>query len=261
VIPLRPHLFDWLTDSGLADRTRRVYAEQYTLLLRHTAVGTRVMDLYDLLAAYGVHCRAPPGTHRSFNLFRAAVLSYLHGAFRDQRPLWQEIVEHIRPLPGPPRRRAPRHLNADELRALLPQFSPKYRDVVWALFTTGMRISEYREEDRKYWRVLEDRVHFAGTKTAAANRDIPRIDTPVHARIHLRSFAQVMQRGTNGIYQPRDLRRSYARLLADAGIPEYRQAVYMSYAVRTMTAHYQAGDVSRYLADDAVRLRTTLTSG
>ena len=261
VIPLRPHLFDWITDSGLADRTRRVYAEQYALLLRHAAPGARVMDLYDLLAAYRVRCRTPErGTHRSFNLCRAAVLSYLHSAFRDQRPLWQEIIEHIAPLPRPARRRVPRHLTPDELRTLLPRFSPKYRDVVWTLFTTGMRISEYREEDRKSWDVLDDRVHIAGTKTAATNRDIPRIGVPVHARIHLRSFAQIMQQVTNGLYQPRDLRCSYARLLADAGIPEYRQAVYMGHAVRTMTAHYQAGDVSGYLTDDAARLNTLLAT-
>jgi integrase len=70
-----------------------------------------------------------------------------------------------------------------------------------------------------------------------------------------------MSTATNGVYQPRDLRRSYARLLADAGIPEYRQAVYMGHAVRTMTAHYQVGDVTGYLAQDAARLNTALARG
>jgi len=233
VVQLRPHMFDWLADSGLADRTRRVYAEQFQLLLRAAHNAVRVMDLYELLTAYRARCRAPErGTHRSFNLCRAAVLSYLHSAFRDQRALWHEIAEHIAPLPRPARRRPPRHLTPSAGRALLPSFSSKYREVVWTLYTTGMRISECREEDRKRWHVLADRVHVAGTKTAAANRDIPLIDSPVRHKIHMRSFAQIMSAATSGAFQPRDLRRSYARLLADAGIPEYRQAVYMGHAVR-----------------------------
>jgi hypothetical protein len=90
VVRLRPHMFDWIADSGLADRTRRVYGEQFALLLHGAHDAVRVMDLYELLAAYRARCRAPErGTHRSFNLCRAAVLSYLHSAFRDQRALWQ----------------------------------------------------------------------------------------------------------------------------------------------------------------------------
>jgi len=77
----------------------------------------------------------------------------------------------------------------------------------------------------------------------------------------MRSFAQIMTTTTNRVYQPRDLRRSYARLLADARIPEYRQAVYMGHAVRTMTAHYQVGDVTGYLAEDAARLNAVLERG
>lgn len=262
VVRLHPHMFDWLADSGLADRTRRVYGEQFKLLLRGAHDAMRVMDLYELLVAYRARCRAPErGTHRSFNLCRAAVLSYLHSAFRDQRALWHEIVEHIPPLSRPARRRPPRHLTPHSVRALLPALSRKYREVVWTLYTTGMRISEYREEDRKRWHVLADRVHVAGTKTVAANRDIPLIDSPVRHKIHMRSFAQIMSAATSGAFQPRDLRRSYARLLADAGIPEYRQAVYMGHAVHTMTAHYQVGDVTGYLMDDAARLSAALDRG
>jgi integrase len=148
---------------------------------------------------------------------------------------WHEIVTHLRPLPRTPRRHAPRHLAPNELRQLLPRFSPKYRGVAWTMFTTGMRISEYAEENHTHWSVLPDRVHVAGTKTAAASRDIPLVGVPVHQRIHPRSFAQIMRRVTDQTYQPTDLRRSYARLLADAGIPVYRQRVYMGHAVQTMT--------------------------
>ena len=56
-------------------------------------------------------------------------------------------------------------------------------------------------------------------------------------------------------YEPRDLRRSYARLLADAGIPEYRQAAYMGHAARTMTLHYQVGGIEPFLQEDAARIR------
>jgi integrase len=74
----------------------------------------------------------------------------------------------------------------------------------------------------------------------------------------MRSFAQIMSATTSGAFQPRDLRRSYARLLADAGIPEYRQATYMGHAVHTITAHYQVGDVTGYLTEDAARLAVAL---
>ncbi len=137
----------------------------------------RVSDLYDLLAAYRLRCLSRErATFRSFNLCRAAVLSYLRFAFRDQRALWREITEQIRPA------------------------------------------------------ALSDRIHVAGSKTPAADRVIPRIDCPVKHSIHARSCAQVIARVTNRQHEPRDLRRSYARLLADAGIPEYRQAAYMATA-------------------------------
>jgi integrase len=84
---------------------------------------------------------------------------------------------------------------------------------------------------------------------------IPRIDCPVKHRIHGRSCAQVVSRVTERQYEPRDLRRSYARLLADAGIPEYRQAAYMGHAARTMTLHYQVGDIEPFLQRDAAQLR------
>jgi hypothetical protein len=51
------------------------------------------------------------------------------------------------------------------------------------------------------------------------------------------------------------LRRSYARLLADAGIPEYRQAAYMGHSARTMTLHYQVGDIESFIHEDAARIR------
>ena len=63
---------------------------------------------------------------------------------------WHEIVTHLRPLPRTPRRHAPRHLAPNELRQLLPRFSPKYRGVAWTMFTTGMRISEYAEENHTH---------------------------------------------------------------------------------------------------------------
>jgi integrase len=233
-----------------------VYAEQFRLLLRNGASVARVSDLHDLLAAYRLRClnRERP-TYRSFNLCRAAVLSYLRFAFRDQRPLWREIGEQIRPFPPERRRRAPRHLTASEVTAYLPKFSLKYRGLVWSLFTTGMRISEYLEEGTSRWTVLPDRIHVSGAKTPAADRDIPRIDCPVKHRIHPRSCAQVLARVTNQQCEPRDLRRSYARLLADAGIPEYRQAAYMGHAARTMTLHYQVGGIEHFLHEDAARIR------
>jgi integrase len=70
---------------------------------------------------------------------------------------------------------------------------------------------------------------------------------------------QVVSRVTERQYEPRDLRRSYARLLADARIPEYRQAAYMGHAARTMTLNYQVGDVDPFLQHDAVRLRGWIT--
>jgi hypothetical protein len=256
VTPLMPHIFDWLAAGGRAERTTRVYAEQFRVLLREGSTNARVSDLYDLLAAYRLRCLSRErATFRSFNLCRAAVLSYLRFGFRDQRALWREIAEQIRPFAREWRQRPPHHLTVGELVALLPKFSLKYREVVWTLFTTGMRISEYTEEGACHWTALPDRIHVAGSKTPAANRVIPRIDCPVKNRIHGRSCAQVVSRVTERQYEPRDLRRSYARLLADAGIPEYRQAAYMGHAARTMTLHYQIGGIEPFLHEDAARIR------
>ena len=139
--------------------------------------------------------------------------------------------------------------------AFLPKFTLKYREVVWTLFSTGMRTSEYIEEGTCRWTLLPDRIHVAGSKTPSADRIFPRIESSVKHHIHHRSCAQVLARVTSRQYEPRDLRRSYARLLADAGILEYRQAAYMGHAARTMTVHYQVGRIEPFLQADAVRIR------
>jgi hypothetical protein len=252
-------MFDWLAAGGRAQRTIAGYAYQFRQLLRRAEHGACVRDLYSLLSAYRVHCctKKRP-THRAFNLCRVAVLSYLRHAFRDQRLLWREIVDEIRPLPRAARRRQPRHLTVADMLQLLPRFSPKYREVMWTLFTTGMRLTEYTQEGRNRWIVHKDRIHIAGTKTPAAQRDIPWIDRPVMHAIHGRSCGQVVTRVTAGRHETRDFRRSYARLLADAGIPEYRQAVYMGHVPQTMTQYYQVGSAEPFLAEDAARVQALI---
>jgi hypothetical protein len=166
-------------------------------MLRLGPTAARVSDLYHLLTAHRLRClnRERPA-YRSFNLCRSAVLSYLRFAFRDQRALWREIGEQIRPFARERRRRQPHHLTAGEVIALLPKFTLKYREVVWTLFTTGMRMSEYIEEGTCRWTLLSDRVHVAGSKTPSADRIIPGIEYPVKHRIHPRSCAQVLARVT-----------------------------------------------------------------
>ena len=109
VAVLDPHVFDWLAAGGRAERTIRVYAEQFRLLLRCGPNTARVCDLFDLPTTYRLRCvDRERRAYRSFNLCRA-VLSYVRFACRDQRALSRKIAEQIRPFARERRQRQPHH--------------------------------------------------------------------------------------------------------------------------------------------------------
>lgn len=252
VLRLDPHMFEWLASAEMGDAAKRTYGEQFKYLVTAKSAAT-VRDLPDLVKKYRERCKGRK-TYRSFDLCRSAVMSYVSKAFTDQQGIYA-AVKQIPRFGRKYRKRKPQHMTVKDVLELQAKLSPKYREVIWSMFTCGFRVREYMGN----WDVATDHILIRGTKTAGALRKVPLVEEPKRHSIHPRSFAQIMQAATDGRFQPYDFRRSYARLLANAGIPLYRIVEYMGHGEGLgdllddyhMTLHYQRGDVAGedYAAD------------
>jgi len=263
---LDPDAYDWLDrEVTLSEKTKQTYREQFRLLLREFP-NRVVTDLPLILQSYKKSCTGKNKEMtkaRTFNLARSAVMSYLSKAFNDQDDTWL-AVKRVSPFPKNWRQRTPTHVTTKELLELLTKLTPKYRDVVWAVYTCGFRPSEYIGD----WSPNADGCSLTihGTKTAGSVRVCPMPYPPMRHKIHLRSFEQIMQRATNGEVQPYDLRRSFSRLLVsdEIGIPLWRVRAYMGHGAGigddfAMTLHYQKGKVtSDDLRKDSEKIRAFL---
>jgi integrase len=157
----------------------------------------------------------------------------------------------MEPFDTKARKRKGNPQSVKQILALVPKLSPKYQQVVWSLFISGMGTKEYLGA----WEVKDGALYVHGTKRASRDRVIPLVEHPIRHHIHGRSFAQVLDRASGGKVQPYDLRRSFAKLMEDAGISRTRRRMYMGHAVGDVTEGYERHEVDEYLAADAQRLR------
>jgi len=254
VKPLVARWRDWMDGKEIAASTRKDYDNALERLL---AIGSRESRLSDLPGILAKHRKASLRSHpRTFNKDRAAVLSFLANLFGEHHWLYGDCARHevlnVVPMPINPQ-------TPEQVRALADALAPQHARQLWSLCLTGMRPSEFFEEQGAWWRQHEDRIHIAGTKTKASVRDLPRVGMIGRPDTGRLAFYRALRVASGKTVTPYDLRRSYANWMLYAGIPQNRRDAYRAHSWRNMRELYERpGDLTRFLAEDAAALERYL---
>lgn len=249
---LRPAIERWLPIADIAETTRTGYEQS---LLKLVPEGAKIVELPGLLRDQRVRAIAA-GRRPTFNRLLMAARSFA-ATFGDEHKLCR-AVRAILPLEESPREGNPQE--PDEIRALAQRF--KWADELWALCLTGMRRLEYWGAHR--WEVTSDRVKIAGAKGRRGQplpRVAPLIYRPAAPRVGYSGFYHDLQDATGKTLNVHDLRKTYQRWLEDAGVPDWRIALYAGHAKgRQMlaTIYRKPRDLTRLLVEDGELVRTWL---
>jgi integrase len=145
-----------------------------------------------------------------------------------------------------------------QMRNLFPNPDADYLDrIAWAHDHDRMGAKELYVLGK----VLADRVHIIGTKTAHRTndsrvRDVPLIRIPTRPKFNRRKFEDDLRVRAGGAFTVRDLRRTYAHWMEAARIVRARREMYMGHSHGNITGLYEQHDLAAFLAEDAAKLRT-----
>jgi integrase len=190
---------------------------------------------------------------RWFNLIRAAALAYVRVTFKRSHPLWHAIAAvEPRKVPKP---KARPDLTVEWMRGMFPSPESDQLDHdAWEIALSGMGPKEYWGA----WEAMGDRIRVYGTKRAARNRDIPKVQFLSGPSLTRSAFIQRLEHRTEKRVTPYDFRRTFARWMERAGIMRSRRRHYMGHSSGDVTSLYEASEIDGYLASDAVLMRKYL---
>jgi integrase len=163
--------------------------------------------------------------------------------------IWLEITDI--PIPRQKAVRKKHPLTPDQLRDKVRELGEPCGPEAWTMATTGMGWKEYTGP----WEREGVGLRIHGTKTGGRDRLIPLVSLLYPPTSTIAYFRRRLARV--GI-TPYDLRRTFAGLMVDAGIPRPRRRAYLGHAADDITAIYEAQEVREYLTRDAARIRAIL---
>jgi hypothetical protein len=228
---------------------RTIPGERHARAFRSTKRALRigpehtVHELPRLLEAYSKRC--PP---RMGELAKAHAQAFLRDTLHAGHPLYR-AVQAIRVAPrNRTRARIGTALPWPHLVALLRQLPAEARGMARTLAVTGMGRTEYFRDG---FTVLEDRIVIHGRKRRGRAREVPRWAPVTEPMMHERKFAALL--GDVPLYA---LRKTFAHLMEEAGIPRTRRRAYLGHGgARDVTDLYERVEVTAFLEEDAERLR------
>lgn len=230
-------VLEWIDTHPVSEHHRRDMRYCVTALLNGDTVP--LAELPERLRAYRTAKARKPAM---FNRTRSALMAYFRHTLGRRHPLYGAVAD-VPPLREVKAAGSP--LEPKHLKGLPP--------MALTMALTGMGPSEYWGR----WEILADRVCIHGTKREGRERVVPLVRKAklVPPSMTYKPFRLLL--AAHGI-KPYDLRRTYAVLLDDAGIPQSRQRAYMGHGPRTTTALYQRRNIEPHLKSDARRLATLL---
>lgn len=252
MLPAQETIDRWLPRLEVSEGHRDQYERILKKLLEPDAK-TRVNDLPQILKAFRDQCQ-DKGRRRTFNMTRSAVQAFVRDVLGSGHRLWSATADVPR-LKETPRKGNPQTL--DQLVELAKKLRP-HHGILWSLALTGMRRGEYWAADhvaRGSWEPKGDRVLVHGTKTAGSDRFIPLVLPPASPTIGYWGFIALLRDATKGAVTVHDLRKTYARLMEEAGVVRARRRIYLGHGKADITDLYEIHEVSAFIAQDAERLR------
>lgn len=246
----------WVTSYQMADTTRTAYNACLRLLLKYANATCTIGDLPRLLRKMRADYADRP---RTFNQTRSVLQAYANKTQEKHSVLWNEI----RKVPTLTYKvaREGNPLGIREVWELVNKAgSLDAVKMIWTLALTGMRQREYYvngfELDEK-----EDRILIHGEKNDQSERTIPLVDPSLMGppTMDYKTFLHVLKRLSRREVKPYDLRRTFARLMEEAGIIESHQMVYMGHAPQNMTGRYKKPRISHAMrVEDGRKIRAYL---
>ena len=120
------------------------------------------------------------------------------------------------------------------------------------IYLSGMNWKEYVGQ----WEIEKDCLHVAGTKREGRDRRVPYTYALMRqASCSYKTFRSKLSIASEGKVLPGDLRRGFAHLLEQAGIPRIRRRLYLGHRVRDVSDLYETHDVRGFLVEDAIAIR------
>ncbi len=239
----------WLADLECSDDHRyntRLYFERWEKRLPETAT---IGDIVPLLATLRNEMRTRA---RSFNLGRSNVLAFLRDILGHRHKAWLDAADVLELKVRPKRLKHP--LTPDQLRELVRKLGDPYGPMAWTMATTGMGWKEYSGP----WEREGEGLRIRGTKTAGRDRLIPIASLLYRPTGTIYAFRWHLHKVSDGRVTPYDLRRTFAGLMVEAGIPRPRRKSYMGHTAGDITGLYEWQEVREYLLKDAEKLRAHL---
>lgn len=246
MVTARDHLTRWA--AGFRSRRAANYRTGINRILRHRP-DARLHELPDLLER---DRELSEDETPSYNRARAAILACLRDTLKPRKahPLYRRAVS-VAALPEV-RQEERARLDVPQAMRIRAQLGGELGEAWWALCVTGMIVSELWSRP---WTVLPDRIRIGGTKAAGRKRDVPLVETirrPTSNRRHLSAALTALGLETY------DARRAYAHWMEEAGIPRARRNLYRGHGPADTGDLYEMGELSRYLVEDADRLKRYL---
>lgn len=239
----------WLAAMECSDEHRkntRLYFTRFEKRLRKDAT---IGDVVALVKDLRVEMRSRA---RSFNLARANIMAFLRDTVGKRHRFWLEVadVPDLKIIP----KRSKHPLSPDALRELIKAMGEPWGPMAWTMATTGMGWKEYSGS----WEREGDGLRIHGTKTKGRDRLIPLVSLlhPCEGTIY--AFRWHLTKASDGRVTPYDLRRTFTKLMVNAGIPRPRRKLYMGHSPEDITALYEWDEVKEYLTKDAERMRSVL---
>jgi integrase len=241
--------------TGLAvkDTTKKNYLEVVRRFVRRVG-NIAIHEIPEAMRRYQPDCEQR-GVFREFNQLRTALLAFLASEFKGSK--LQADLKGVRKLQEPVKGR-PDHLSVAEAVALFQVMDDDAKAIARTMATTGMNWEEYAGD----WEVVSlagglPAVRILGTKTKNRPRTIPVFEKNISKpSISKGAFEYRLDKAMKKLpfqkrISPSSFRLTFARWMADAGIPSYRRKDYMGHKHGDMTERYEMGVVLGYFKDDA----------
>jgi integrase len=239
----------WLDGPQMADRSeehRENIRKYFVRLERDMPADATLAGVVPGLQGWVCRFRSRP---RTLSLVRSHVQAFLRDTVGRRHRLWLEVAELALPRVRPVRTKHP--LTPEKLRALAENLGSPCGMMAWTMATTGMGWREYVGP----WEREGEGLRIHGTKTQGRDRLVPLVVPPHRPGCGLVAFRKKLKAQGITVY---DLRRTYANLMVEAGVPKPRRSQYMGHTARDMTELYEWSEVREYLVKDAEKMRAIL---
>lgn len=257
---LVPTIKRWLENYAVKDSTRRGYRSHLAGFLNICRATDTLKDLTPRMEQYRKVCQKK-GIGVSFNHCRTALLSFTRDQFKRKSNLYLDLRD-VDTLTVQ-KKVHNEAVSVTEVRKFTKKMKTVHSDIVWSMCFTGLRPGEFLEEDEDTtWSIEKNHVSVVKTNTGHGNKGGSRktivpfpVVKPSRGQKSMRLAFKAARDETGMTLTPHSGRKCFIHWCLEAGIPETRVREYVGHEPDSVTQGYARHDVTKYLDEDAEKLR------